>query len=49
MLPGKIAASSGHASWISSRQSRGHVLALWGRSDAIIVGGNTVRKDSMEL
>ncbi|KAK1372284.1 hypothetical protein POM88_028477 [Heracleum sosnowskyi] len=24
----KIVASSGHASWISSRQSRGHVFAL---------------------
>ncbi|KAL1813368.1 riboflavin biosynthesis protein PYRR, chloroplastic [Daucus carota subsp. sativus] len=48
-LDGKIAASSGHASWISSRQSRGQVLALRGRSDAIIVGGNTVRKDNPRL
>jgi len=43
---GKIAASSGHASWISSKQSRNLVFELRGRSDAVIVGGNTVRRDS---
>lgn len=46
---GKIAASSGHASWISSKKSRSRVFELRGRSDAVIVGGNTVRKDSMQL
>lgn len=45
-LTGKIAASSGHAAWISSKKSRNRVFELRGRSDAIIVGGNTVRKDS---
>ncbi|KAJ4961111.1 hypothetical protein NE237_021021 [Protea cynaroides] len=48
-LDGKIAASSGHASWISSKQSRNRVNELRGRSDAIIVGGNTVRKDNPRL
>ncbi|CAK9164485.1 unnamed protein product [Ilex paraguariensis] len=48
-LDGKIAASSGHASWISSRKSRTRVFELRGRSDAVIVGGNTVRKDGMNL
>ncbi|MBA0797128.1 hypothetical protein Gohar_007850, partial [Gossypium harknessii] len=43
---GKIAASSGHAAWISSKLSRNRVFELRGRSDAIIVGGNTVRRDS---
>lgn len=45
-LDGKIATTSGHATWISSKKSRNRVFELRGRSDAIIVGGNTVRKDS---
>ncbi|CAH9077118.1 unnamed protein product [Cuscuta epithymum] len=48
-LDGKIAASSGHASWISSIKSRSRVFELRGRSDAVIVGGNTVRKDNPHL
>ncbi|KAG7970346.1 hypothetical protein I3843_07G079400 [Carya illinoinensis] len=48
-LDGKIAASSGHAAWISSKMSRNRVFELRGRSDAIIVGGNTVRKDNPKL
>ncbi|ONI05204.1 hypothetical protein PRUPE_6G362000 [Prunus persica] len=48
-LDGKIAASSGHASWISSRTSRNRVFELRGRSDAVIVGGNTVRRDNPRL
>ncbi|KAM0831925.1 hypothetical protein ACQ4PT_065207 [Festuca glaucescens] len=46
---GKIAASSGHASWVSGRASRGRVFELRGRSDAVIVGGNTVRRDDPRL
>lgn len=41
-LDGKIAASSGDASWISSKKSRNLVFQLRGRSDAVIVGGNTI-------
>lgn len=48
-LDGKIAASSGHAWWISSKKSRSRVFELRGRSDAIIVGGNTVRRDNPQL
>ncbi|XP_073315783.1 riboflavin biosynthesis protein PYRR, chloroplastic isoform X2 [Primulina huaijiensis] len=48
-LDGKIAASSGHASWISSKKSRNRVFELRGRSDAVIVGGNTVRQDNPRL
>lgn len=44
-LSGKIAASSGHAAWISGVSSRQRVFQLRGRSDAVIVGGNTVRRD----
>ncbi|GKV40189.1 hypothetical protein SLEP1_g47858 [Rubroshorea leprosula] len=45
-LDGKIAASSGHAAWISSKMSRHRVFELWGRSDAIVVGGNTICRDN---
>lgn len=48
-LDGKIAASSGDASWVSSKLSRGRVFELRGRSDAIVVGGNTVRRDDPRL
>ncbi|KAL6516796.1 hypothetical protein OROHE_018084 [Orobanche hederae] len=48
-LDGKIAASSGHASWISSKISRTRVFEMRGRSDAVIVGGNTVRRDNPRL
>ncbi|KAJ4721528.1 Riboflavin biosynthesis protein PYRR chloroplastic [Melia azedarach] len=48
-LDGKIAASSGHAAWISSKTSRDRVFDLRGRSDAVIVGGNTVRRDNPRL
>ncbi|KAK6156465.1 hypothetical protein DH2020_010713 [Rehmannia glutinosa] len=48
-LDGKIAASSGHASWISSKTSRTRVFDFRGRSDAVIVGGNTVRRDNPRL
>ncbi|KAL2941457.1 Riboflavin biosynthesis protein PYRR chloroplastic [Bienertia sinuspersici] len=48
-LDGKIATNKGHSAWISSNVSRCRVLELRGRSDAIIVGGNTVRNDSMNL
>ncbi|ESR41843.1 Riboflavin biosynthesis protein PYRR [Citrus sinensis] len=48
-LDGKIAASSGHAAWISSKTSRDRVFDLRGRSDAVVVGGNTVRRDNPRL
>ncbi|CAK9327818.1 unnamed protein product [Citrullus colocynthis] len=48
-LDGKIAASSGHAAWISGVSSRQRVFQLRGRSDAVIVGGNTVRRDDPRL
>lgn len=48
-LDGKIAASTGHAAWVSSKASRQRVFATRGRNDAIIVGGNTVRRDNPNL
>lgn len=48
-LDGKIAASSGHAAWVSSAVSRQRVFATRAQSDAVIVGGNTVRRDNPSL
>lgn len=48
-LDGKIAASTGHAAWVSSKMSRKHVFETRSRSDAIVVGGNTVRRDNPRL
>lgn len=48
-LDGKIAASTGHAAWVSGKESRQKVFAMRARSDAIIVGGNTVRRDSKSV
>ncbi|CAK0784832.1 hypothetical protein CVIRNUC_008037 [Coccomyxa viridis] len=46
---GKIACSSGHSAWVSSPDSRKLVFDARARSDAIIVGGNTVRRDNPRL
>ncbi|KAL7586221.1 hypothetical protein Lser_V15G39634 [Lactuca serriola] len=48
-LDGKIATSSGHSLWISNEKSRSRVFELRGRSDVVIVGGNTLRKDNPRL
>jgi diaminohydroxyphosphoribosylaminopyrimidine deaminase/5-amino-6-(5-phosphoribosylamino)uracil reductase len=48
-LDGKIAASSGHAAWVSSAVSRERVFKTRAQSDAVIVGGNTVRSDNPSL
>ena len=48
-LDGKIATSSGHAAWVSCAESRARVFAVRARSDAVIVGGNTVRRDNPNL
>ncbi|KAK9837095.1 hypothetical protein WJX81_002479 [Elliptochloris bilobata] len=46
---GKIATSAGHAAWVSSPASRQLVFEARARSDAIVVGGNTVRRDNPQL
>jgi diaminohydroxyphosphoribosylaminopyrimidine deaminase/5-amino-6-(5-phosphoribosylamino)uracil reductase len=48
-LDGKIAASSGHSAWVTSAESRAWVHQLRGRCDAVIVGGQTVRRDNPHL
>ncbi|CAK9207990.1 unnamed protein product [Sphagnum jensenii] len=48
-LDGKIAASSGHAAWVSGELSRARVFRTRAQSDAVIVGGNTVRRDNPSL
>ena len=46
---GKIATTAGHAAWVSCAESRARVFAARARSDAVIVGGNTVRRDNPRL
>ena len=48
-LDGKIAASSGHSAWVSGPDSRQQVFLTRARSDAVIVGGQTVRRDNPRL
>ena len=48
-LDGKIAASTGHSGWVSSPIARQRVFATRAISDAVIVGGNTVRTDNPNL
>ncbi|MBD2137489.1 bifunctional diaminohydroxyphosphoribosylaminopyrimidine deaminase/5-amino-6-(5-phosphoribosylamino)uracil reductase RibD [Anabaena sp. FACHB-1237] len=48
-LDGKIATSSGHSSWITSKNARAEVHQLRAACDAVIVGGNTVRRDNPYL
>lgn len=48
-LDGKIAATSGHSAWVTSPGARHHVHQLRAACDAVIVGGNTVRKDNPML
>ncbi|MCH9054868.1 bifunctional diaminohydroxyphosphoribosylaminopyrimidine deaminase/5-amino-6-(5-phosphoribosylamino)uracil reductase RibD [Synechococcus sp. PCC 6716] len=48
-LDGKIASSAGHSTWISGEAARAMVHQLRAECDAIIVGGNTVRRDNPHL
>jgi diaminohydroxyphosphoribosylaminopyrimidine deaminase / 5-amino-6-(5-phosphoribosylamino)uracil reductase len=45
-LDGKIATTSGHSAWVTSPPSRNEVHHLRAGCDAVIVGGNTVRRDN---
>jgi diaminohydroxyphosphoribosylaminopyrimidine deaminase / 5-amino-6-(5-phosphoribosylamino)uracil reductase len=48
-LDGKIAATTGHSSWVTGAASRNRVHHLRSTCDAVIIGGNTVRKDNPHL
>jgi diaminohydroxyphosphoribosylaminopyrimidine deaminase / 5-amino-6-(5-phosphoribosylamino)uracil reductase len=48
-LDGKIATDSGHSTWVSSETSRQYVHHLRAGCDAVIIGGNTLRKDNPHL
>ncbi len=48
-LDGKVAAATGDARWISCLDSRRAVHELRSRSDAVMVGAETVRRDDPEL
>ena len=45
-LDGKIAATSGHSAWVTSPESRSQVHQLRAGCDAVVIGGNTVRRDN---
>ncbi|MBD2313924.1 bifunctional diaminohydroxyphosphoribosylaminopyrimidine deaminase/5-amino-6-(5-phosphoribosylamino)uracil reductase RibD [Desertifilum sp. FACHB-1129] len=45
-LDGKIAASTGHSAWVTGTEARHCVHQLRAGCDAIIIGGNTVRRDN---
>ncbi|MGP1382844.1 MAG: bifunctional diaminohydroxyphosphoribosylaminopyrimidine deaminase/5-amino-6-(5-phosphoribosylamino)uracil reductase RibD [Thainema sp.] len=45
-LDGKIAASTGHSAWVTGAAARQEVHRLRSICDAVIVGGNTLRKDN---
>ena len=48
-LDGKIAASTGHSAWVTGPQARHQVHHLRSQCEAVIVGGNTVRRDNPHL
>jgi diaminohydroxyphosphoribosylaminopyrimidine deaminase/5-amino-6-(5-phosphoribosylamino)uracil reductase len=48
-LDGKIATTTGHSSWVTGPSARAAVHQLRSRCDAVIVGGNTVRRDNPRL
>ena len=48
-LDGKIAAKTGHSAWVSGTEARERVQLERERSDAIIVGGQTLRSDNPRL
>jgi diaminohydroxyphosphoribosylaminopyrimidine deaminase / 5-amino-6-(5-phosphoribosylamino)uracil reductase len=48
-LDGKIATSSGHSAWVSAEPARMEVHHLRAICDAVVIGGNTLRRDNPQL
>ena len=44
-IDGRIALKNGKSKWITNRDSRSRVHSFRAEFDAIIIGGNTLRKD----
>ena len=45
-IDGKIATTIGHSAWVTSQEARSEVHKLRVACDAVIIGGNTVRRDN---
>jgi diaminohydroxyphosphoribosylaminopyrimidine deaminase/5-amino-6-(5-phosphoribosylamino)uracil reductase len=45
-LDGKIAATTGHSAWVTGKRARNLVHLERAAADAVVVGGNTVRRDN---
>jgi diaminohydroxyphosphoribosylaminopyrimidine deaminase / 5-amino-6-(5-phosphoribosylamino)uracil reductase len=45
-LDGKIATTTGHSAWVTTKESRHLVHQTRAACDAVIIGGNTVRRDN---
>jgi diaminohydroxyphosphoribosylaminopyrimidine deaminase / 5-amino-6-(5-phosphoribosylamino)uracil reductase len=45
-LDGKIATDTGHSAWVTSPDARAKVHQIRAGCDAVVVGGNTVRRDN---
>jgi diaminohydroxyphosphoribosylaminopyrimidine deaminase / 5-amino-6-(5-phosphoribosylamino)uracil reductase len=48
-LDGKIATDNGHSTWVSSEASRHYVHHLRAGCEAVVIGGNTLRRDNPYL
>lgn len=48
-LDGKIALPSGESQWITGPEARNHVHLMRARSQAVLAGANTLRKDNPQL
>ncbi|WP_019506447.1 bifunctional diaminohydroxyphosphoribosylaminopyrimidine deaminase/5-amino-6-(5-phosphoribosylamino)uracil reductase RibD [Pleurocapsa sp. PCC 7319] len=48
-LDGKIASTTGHSAWVTGTAARHLVHQVRSTCDAVIIGGNTVRKDNPNL
>ncbi|BAY84878.1 riboflavin biosynthesis protein RibD [Calothrix parasitica NIES-267] len=48
-LDGKIATATGHSAWVTTEDARSAVRVVRAGCDAVVVGGNTVRKDNPRL
>ena len=48
-LDGKIATTTGHSAWVTGTTARRLVHEVRSTCDAVIIGGNTVRKDNPNL